>query len=143
MVVACAIFAALVTIAVPLLSRTPSRVVTATRQLAEDIEQMRLDAVAESGHYLFRVGSNTTYAIHRMRRSLGRWQAEDAPVRTGVLPAGVAFARDDDAHGAEVELDARGFLTPADGAPVLALRDDESGERREVSVLPNGRVAML
>ena len=60
-----------------------------------------------------------------------------------MLPAGVAFAGAADEDGAEVELDARGFLTPADGAPVLALRDDETGERREVSVLPNGRVAML
>ena len=138
-----AIFAALVTIAVPLLSSTPSRVAAATQQLTADIERMRTDAVAESGHYLFRVGSTTTYAIHRMRRSLGRWQVEEEPVRTGALPAGVAFAGVTEEDGGEVELDGRGFLTPPDGAPVLALRDDATGERREVSVLPNGRVVPL
>ena len=105
---------------------------------------MRADAVAEQSHYAFRITSGTAYAIYRMQRVSEGWQAEDEPVRAGVLPRGLTFAtRPEDDPDAEFELDGRGFLTPPDDAPILRLRDAESDKGSTLSVLPHGQVTLL
>ena len=144
LIIAIAIFVALATIAMPLLSAAPSALTTGAGQLTEDIGEMRADAVAERGHYAFRVTSGTGYAIFRMRRVAERWQVEDEPVRAAELPSGLTFAaRTEGDPDADFELDSRGFLTPLDDAPLLRLHDGESGTGRTLSVLPHGQVALL